>query len=222
MSVEVCHYRLALRGKPVGSHLLSTQLRGRTALLEARMTLQGSLGNATVIQRSKVHRQQFFSFSFEEETIASNDRRSFNVNFDIEAGLVQASKGTGDQASMPYVTSYEDPLGLLYHLRQLGPQEQLRAPMLGKSVLVERVGLTKLETVFGDREAQAYSLQPGGSYVYVDQEEPRLILMMSQRLEGQLLEAFLVRVDEEDEPPPVKEERRPRRSSRRRRRRSRN
>lgn len=197
MAVELCHYRLALRGKPVGSQLLSVEERGHTALLDAQLSLQGSLGNADVRQRSTVHQQRFFSFAFEEETRSSSERRSFSVTFDAEAGLVRASRGS-DQATAPYLQAFEDPLGLLYHLRRLGPDEvRLRVPMLGKEVLVERLGDTELETVLGPRRAYAYVLQPGGSYVYVDQQAPHLILQLSQRLDGQLLEALLVRVDEE-------------------------
>lgn len=224
MAVELCHYRLALRGKPVGSQFLSVEERGAAALLDAHLALQGSLGNADVRQRSKTHRQQFFSFAFEEETRSSSGRQSFSVTFDAEAGLVRASRGGGDQAAVPYVQAFEDPLGLLYHLRQLGPEAaRLRVPMLGKEVLVERLGDTELETALGPRRAYAYLLQPGGSYVYVDQQAPHLILQLAQRLEGQLLEAFLVRVDEEAArpQPEEKENRRPRRrrSGRQRRRR---
>ncbi len=200
MSVEVCHYRLALRNKAVGSQLLSTQFRGRTAILEAQLTLQGSLGSASVSQRSKVHRQQFFSFAFEEETQMSGVRRSFSVDFDIEAGLVRASKGN-DQASVPYVSAFEDPLGLLYHLRHLGPEVlHLRVPMLGKEVVIERLGEATLETALGPQVAYAYLVQPGGNYVYVERDAPHHILQLSQRLDGQLLEATLVRVDEEEAP----------------------
>jgi hypothetical protein len=222
MPTEVCHYRLSLRGKPVGSHVLSTAFRGRTAFLEGRLQVQGSLGNAAITQRSKVHRQQFFSFSFEEETNAPGDRRQFQVTFDIEAGLVRASKGS-DEASVPYVTSLEDPLGLLYHLRHLAPEdgETLRVPMLGKDVTVERVGRTTLDTALGEQEAQAFALHPGGSYVYVATQAPHPILMMSQRVGGQVLEAHLVRIDEEAESPPqdTDDAREARRGGRRRRRR---
>ena len=219
MSVEVCHYRLSLRGKPVGSHTLSTDHRGRTTILDAKLMLQGRgpLRSATVTQQSKVHRQQFFSFSFQEKSVEGSDTRTFEVLFDIEAGQVVASRNR-DKATVPYIQALEDPLGLLHHLRSLEPQETvLRVPMLGKDVVVERVGETALETALGERNAYAYALQPGGSYVYVDTAAPHLILMMRQRFDGQLLDAHLVRVDEEAEAPRESGSRRKRRRRRRKR-----
>ena len=219
MSVEVCHYRLSLRGKPVGSHILATQHRGRTTVLDAKLTLQGqgSLRSATVTQQSKVHRQQFFSFSFQEKSVEGSDTRTFEVLFDIEAGQVVAKRNR-EEATVPYIQAFEDPLGLLHHVRSLAPEETtLRVPMLGKNVVVERVGETTLETALGERTAYAYALQPGGSYVYVDAQTPNLILMLRQRFDGQLLDAQLVRVDEEAEAPREPSSRRKRRRRRRKR-----
>ena len=217
MSVEVCHYRLSLRGKPVGSHTLSTGFRGRTALLGAKLLVQDRLLNGTVTQESKVHREQFFSFSYQEKTVGSSDSRTFSVVFDLEEGLVKATKGSNDSAAVPYLEALEDPLGLLYHVRHLSADDvSLRVPMLGKAVLVERLGETTLETALGDAAAYAYLLQPGGSYVYVATQAPHPILMMSQRFDGQILDAHLVRIDEEE--PTRAEPQKRRRNSRRRRR----
>lgn len=215
MPVETCHYRLSARGKPVGTHELSTSYRGRTALLGAKLMLQGKgpFRNVTITQQSKAHRDQFFSFSFQESSTAS-DTQTFSLDFSLEEGLVKATSGR-DSASVPYIASYEDPLSLLYHLRHLGDETQLRVPMLGKDVVVERVGETMLETVLGERTARVYQLQPGGSYVYVDAAPPHPILMLTQRFDGQLLDALIVRVDENAEPP---REAAPKRKRRRRRR----
>lgn len=217
MSVEVCHYRLSLRGKPIGSHTLSTSFRGRTALLGAKLMVQDRLLNGTVTQESKVHRDQFFSFSYQEKTVSANDSRGFTVVFDLEEGLVKATKGANDSAAMPYLEALEDPLGLLYHVRHLDPgSAPLRVPMLGKAVVVERLGETVLDTALGETAAHAYLLQPGGGYLYVATAAPHPILMMSQRFDGQLLDAHLVRIDDNEpvEAQPTKR----RRGSRRRRR----
>ena len=219
MSVEVCHYRLSLRGKPVGSHTLSTGFRGRTALLGAKLTVQDRLLNGTVTQESKVHREQFFSFSFQEKTVTPNDSRSFIVEFDVDDGLVKATRGGSDSAAVPYLEPLEDPLGLLYHVRNLGALETpLRVPLLGKTVLVDRLGETTLDTVAGEKAAYAYVLRPGNSYLYVATEPPHPILLMSQPFEGYPLDASLVRIDA-DEPAQAEAPKR-RRGSRRRRRKS--
>ena len=48
-----------------------------------------------------------------------------------------------------------------------------------------------LETALGERKAYPYVLYPGPNYVYVDAAAPHLILRLTQRFEGGLLEAFL-------------------------------
>jgi hypothetical protein len=199
MPVEVCSYRLTMRGKPVGTHVLRTHETGRTVNLEAKMMLQGGLGQHTVTQTSVLHRQALFSLRFQEDLASTNERRTFKVEFDRESGLVRASRGTSDTAETPYTRPFQDPLGLLYQIRQLREDaDTLRVPMLGKDVVVERLGEIHVETVLGEHKAWVYTLHPGGSYLYVDTQPPHAILKLTQRLEGQLLDVLLVKIDEEE------------------------
>jgi hypothetical protein len=181
----------------VGSHILSTELQGRLALLESKLMLQGPLGNSTVMQRSKVHRQRFFSLLFSEETQELGSKRMFQVLFDTDKGLVIASKSPNDRTEMPLTLPYLDPLSLLYRLRFFSPEEDLlRLPLLGKTITVERVTETELDTALGKRPVWVYQLYPGGSLVYVDRDEPHAILMMSQRFDAQILDAQLISIEE--------------------------
>jgi hypothetical protein len=223
MPTEICSYRLSLRGKPIGSYVMSTSVRGRLVFLEAKLTLQGSMGNVSVSQRSKCHRFEFYSLSFQEETLSKGETRQFSMQFDAETGLVRANK-SGDVSDMPYTRPFLDPLALLYRIRHLGVETtQTRVPMIGKDVVVERIQASDLNTVelitaLGKRAAHEYQLHPGGSYVYVDAAEPHHLLMLSQRVDGQLMDALLVRVDEEADTTPPKDDRRNRRQQGRRRR----
>lgn len=224
MPVEVCSYRLSVRGKPVGTHVLRTHETGRVVNLEAKMMLQGSLGQHTVTQTSVLHRQALFSLRFQEELASTNEKRNYKVEFDRDSGLVKASRGANDTAEVPYMRAYQDPLGLLYQIRRLGEEtEALRVPMLGKDVVVERRGEMNVDTVLGERKAWVYSLHPGGSYLYVDTAAPHTILKLTQRLEGQLLDVLLVKIDEEEGMPERDEgdKKRSRKRSRGRRRRGR-
>jgi hypothetical protein len=219
MAVEVCSYRISLRGAPVGTHVLRTEHRGQTTHLEGRLMLQGSLGQLTTTQVSRVHRRHKLSLGFHESTERRGENRVYDVLFDADQGLVRASRGSGDEAAVPYIRPYRDPLGLLYELRNLEPcSDPTRIPMLGKDVTVLHLGSTELETALGRRSAHAYRLHPGNAYVYVEVEEPHAILQMSQRIEGQLLDVLLVKVGQEDAMP-VREAERPRQGKRRRRRR---
>ncbi len=196
---------------------MSSSPRGRIVFLEAKLLLQGAMGNVTVTQRSKCHRFDFYSLSFQEETQSRNETRQFSMQFDSDTGLVRANK-SGDVAEMPYLRAFLDPLSLLYRMRHIAPEAtQTRVPMIGKDVVIERVQSTELNTALGKREAYEYQLYPGGSYAYVDTAEPHHILMLSQRVDGQLLDATLVRIDEEADAP-QKEDRRNRRQQPRRRR----
>jgi hypothetical protein len=221
MAVEVCSYRLSLRGAPVGTHVLRTEHRGQVTHLEGRLMLQGSLGQVSTTQVSRVHRRRFESLGYREDTERRGEKRVYDVVFDASRGQVRASRGPGDEASVPYVLPYRDPLGLLNELRGLEPSvEPVRVPMLGKEVTVLYLGVTELDTVLGKRRAHAYRLHPGQAYVYVDESEPHTILQMSQRIEGHLLDALLAKVAQEDTMP-VRESERPRQGKRRRRRRRR-
>ena len=205
----------------MGTHVLRTEQRGQTTHLEGRLMLQGNLGQLTTTQSSRVNRQRKLSLGFREDTERRGEKLVYDVVFDSNQGLVKASRGQGDEASVPYIRPYRDPLGLLFELRGLEPaSEPIRIPMLGKDVTVLYLGTTELETVLGQRTAYAYKLHPGPAYVYVEAAEPHAILQMSQRVDGQTLDALLVKVAQEDAMP-VRESERPKQGRRRRRRRRR-
>ncbi len=199
MSVEVISYRLSHKGKPVGTHVLKTQAQGRVTLLEGHTHFQGGMGASTVVQRSRSDSTHHASLQFQEETSERNAQRSFDVRFDPRTGLVTARKGPRDEATMPYLMPYRDPLSLLSELRTLGTTEHVRVPMLGKDVDVRLVGEVELETPMGLRKANAYLLHPGGSVVYVDQRAPHVLLKLTQRLADGLLDCVLVKIAEEAE-----------------------
>ena len=214
MPTELCSYRLNLYGKAVGTHTLRTQ-RGRDGVtLEARMALQGPLGQKTVTQTSQLN-AALESLRFAEETQERSETRTFEVTFDAGRGVVRASRGKGDVAETPYILPYRDPLGLLHALRAL--PERVRAPMLGKDVVAERLAEVTLETALGERRAYPYVLYPGSNYVYVDAAPPHPVLRLTQRIDGGLLDAFIVKVAEEEGS--IQEETRPNKRNRRRRRR---
>lgn len=224
MAVDVASYRLTLRGQPVGTHVLRREERGSTTVLDGVLHLQGSLGTATTTQRSRTHRRRHHSFWYSEETQRRGERRSYEVTFDPKSGLITARRGN-DEASVPYLRPYRDPLGLLEELRaaaaEEAPAEWVRVPMLGKDVLAQHLGEAELETAFGPRRARTYVLQPGGAYVYVDVAAPHEILQMTQRIDGQWLDVQLVKIGQEAAMPQREEEGGQRRRGKRRRRRRR-
>jgi hypothetical protein len=203
MPVEVCSYRLSTRGRPVGSQTLKRSERGRTAFLEARLQLQGSLGQGTITQSSRCHAQRHHSHQFREEIQSRGEGRVFDVEFDADQGLVVATRGRSDRASIPYIRAYRDPLSLLAEIRAFTPGRDdgrpWRIPMLGKDVVVQRGADVTLDTALGPRHARVFVVQPGGSVVYVDVEPPHYLLRLVQRIDEGVVDATLVRVDEEDD-----------------------
>ncbi len=203
MPVEVCSYRLSARGRPVGSQTLKRSERGRTAFLEARLLLQGSLGQGTITQSSRCHAQRHHSHQFREETQVRGEARIYDVEFSADEGLVVASRGRNDRATIPYVQPYRDPLSLLDELRAAAGAKDdgrpWRVPMLGKDVVVQRSGDVMLETALGPRRARVFVVHPGGSVVYVDVEPPHYLLRLVQRVEDGVVDATIVRVHEDDE-----------------------
>ena len=199
MSVEVCSYRLTLKGKPAGSHVLKTQSLGRVMQLEGRAQYQGALGSTTIVQRSRCHATRHFSLRFREETTDRGGQHAFDMTFDAQEGVVVAGRGPRDQATIPYIRPYRDPLSMLLDLRSADGDAPLRLPMIGKDVIAQRASEVELDTALGRRRAAAYLLHPGGSAVYVDLDPPHLVLKMTQRLTDGYVEALLVRVAQEAE-----------------------
>ena len=203
MPVEVCSYRLTSRGRPVGSQTLSRSERGRTAFLEARVQLQGALGQGTIVQSSRAHAVRHTSQQFREETNLRGDQRQYDVRFDRDEGLVVANRGRNERASVPFLRPYRDPLSLLAELRSITAQPfaedaPLRVPLLGKDVVVYRASELEAVGPWGTTRARAYHLHPGGSVVIVELAAPHRILRLVQRLADGVVEATLVRTDEEE------------------------
>jgi hypothetical protein len=217
MAVEVCSYRLSARGRPVGSQTLKRSDRGRIAFLEARLLLQGSLGQGTITQSSRCHSQRHHSLQFREETQIRGEGRVYDVEFDVDEGLVVASRGRADRATMPYLRPYRDPLSLLAEIRAgaTAPRDETRlwrVPMLGKDVVVQRGADVMLDTALGARRARPFVVHPGGSMVYVDVAPPHALLKLVQRIDDGVVEGVLVRLHQEDvmeslEPAPTERER---------------
>lgn len=218
MRSEVQSFRLTYRGKPAGTHTLTTFTDGETTYMEGRMQLQGGLRQGTVQQRSRFHSRLFHSIHFEEGNLGRGDKRSFSIDFDENTGLIRARKGN-DVAEQPYIKAYRDPLSMLHELRALERDtETLRIPMLGKDVTARMVGANPIDTPLGMRTARTYLLQPGASYVYLDDRAPHLILKLVQRLDEFHLDAVLLRVSQEESTPDWATEQQPKRRRSRRRR----
>ncbi|MFN2322706.1 MAG: hypothetical protein ABR510_07070 [Trueperaceae bacterium] len=204
--VEALTYRLTHRGKPAGRLLVRSGERGRIAVVEARMQLQGALGAATVTQTSRSHAHKHHSLNWNEATEGRGDGRPFEVRFDADAGLVHATIGRHDSATAPYLVAYRDPLSLVRELRALAarlaagaaaPTAPWRVPMLGKDVVVARVVDLTVDVPGGPRSALGFVLHPGGSVVAIDRAPPHAPLRLVQRLPEGVLEALLVEVGEE-------------------------
>ena len=195
-TLETCYYKVSLQSKAVGNYQLSTQRTRYSTLLDAKLSLQGSFANQTISQRSKLRYPQLYSLHYREENNDRQHTRSYEVFFDSEQGLVRAIKNGSDKANIPYTVAFQDPLGLLHQVRSLDRDvEQLRVPMLGKSVTVERISTNTLSVMGQDREVDVYIIYPGSNYIYVEVEKPRRIVKLSQRVHQQWLESLLVKVE---------------------------
>lgn len=222
MAVEVTTYRYVLRGKPVGTHVLKREPAGRYVQLEARSHFQGVFNNATTVQRSRTHARAFFSTRYEEANDGRNNRRNFQLHFDIGKGLVVAQKGQRDTSEIPYLLPYRDPLSLLQELRNPDLPDLHRIPMLGKEVVVRPRGTTSIDTIFGPTKCMVYQLLPGPSYVYVMVNEPHHIVKFMQPTAEGVMETVLQTIGTEARLEPTEQggrrrRNRPKSTSRRRR-----
>ena len=227
--VETLSYALSLGAKAVGSQVLKTSVTPRVTTLECRALFQGALGTHSLEQSSRILSASGDSLYF-SETDTGGEKRTFEVTFDANSGLVQATRQLGAQlgrTEVPYLRPYSDPLGLLHVIRGLehGAALTKRVPLLGKDVLIESLGEWPLETAHGERLTYGYVLRPGPAYVYVDAEPPHALLKLLQPTQYGHVEAFLTRTVQEDgtlsapkEPAKERSGKRRRRGGRRRRR----
>lgn len=194
MSVEALTYRLELRGKTVGSHVLRRQYRNSETYLEGRLSLQGALGNVAVTQLSRCGREDAVSFEFRERNEDQGGTREFQVTFDAEAGLVRAQRNADERAETPYLVPFRDPLSLLQEVRTRRDTETpWRVPMLGKDVWVFPAGEEEIAWAGGPpQRAQRYLLRPGDARLWVARDEDRTILRFAQRVQDHYLEAHLM------------------------------
>lgn len=198
MAVEVLSFDLSQRGVPVGTFDLRTESRGGTVHLGGKLQLSGALGRMTISQTSRTHVRHFNSLSFREEQQKRGDNRTYDLKFDRSSGLVKAVRSGSDKAEHPLVRPYRDPLGMLYEIRQLDGSAAVHSiPMLGKDVQVSFVQTGTLETAVGPRQVRIYRLFPGGSLLWIGEDDGNLILKMQQRTSGLPVEAVLTRVGQE-------------------------
>jgi len=99
-----------------------------------------------------------------------------------------------DEAQVPMVQDYQDPLSLLHLLRDLDDEVKwLEVPMVGNAAHVQRLFDTTLEHAGAMLEVRTFVLRPGRCVVYIEQHAPHRILRLLQPLEaGQILEARLL------------------------------
>lgn len=210
MTVETCSYTLSLGHKAVGSQLVRTAVSGHTTTIEARAQFQGVFGQQSLTQTSQLHTRTCESLRYHEENDTKEGKRSFEVTFDAQSGLVTATRQLGlqtERAETPLLRPYSDPLGLLHRLRGVVQNEKvqngeagasLRVPLLGKDVVITQLGESEIETALGLRRVVGFVLNPGPGYVYVDAEPPYSLMRLVQPTQHGLVEAFLTRRVQED------------------------
>ena len=198
MATEVLNFELTQRGTVVGVHALRTERRGGTVHMLGRLRLEGALGRSTITQQSRAHVRQYHSLHFREEQQKRGDNRTFDLQFDRASGLVKVTATGSPAAEQPLIRPYRDPLAMLTEIRQLPADAQhMTIPMLGKDVQVSLLTTVTLETPVGPRAARVYRLFPGGSLLWIGEEEPHLILKMQQRIHGSPVEVVLTGVASE-------------------------
>lgn len=195
VSVEVHTYRLEVRGTVAGRHVMRQQEEQHEVRMEAEMDLEPPLGPCNVVQLSRSAREENESIEFAEHQEDRQGHHAFRVDFDRGRGQVLMRRDQQDQAAVPFLLPFRDPLSMLRELRRVSPEtDQVRIPMLGKSVVARTLGEVDLDTALGPRRARSYLLQPGGSRVWIDTKPPHAILRLSQAMPDHLLEARIVTI----------------------------
>ena len=204
MQSEEYRYGLSVGGRPVGEqHWSVTPDKYHWITRLQTDYLGGFLGGGRQIQVSRMHPKSRVSASYlETGEGGGRGRTHFETTFDRSSGLVtlvqkgqsSSSGGGRDEAQVPMVQDYQDPLSLLHLLRDLGDEVKwLEVPMVGNAAHVQRLPDTTLEHAGFTLEVRGFLLRPGRCVVYIEHRAPYRILRLLQPLEaGQILEARLL------------------------------
>jgi len=207
MQSEEYRYALSLGGRAVGEQHWSVTPDKYHWITRLQTDFSsGFLGGGRQIQVSRMHPKSRVSAHYlETGEGGGRGRTHFETTFDRSSGLVTLTqKGQGssngssvggrDEAQVPMVQDYQDPLSLLHLLRDLGDEVKwLEVPMVGNAAHVQRLPDSTLEHAGFTLEVRGFLLRPGRSVVYIEQHAPHRILRLLQPLEaGQILEARLL------------------------------
>jgi hypothetical protein len=190
LRAEEWQFNLTLAGRPAGVQRLTTGFERGLYVMRLEAQFQGALGAHKRLQISKLEPDLRLPAVFTE----NDNGRVFETTFDRRDGLVRLRQNR-DEAVNALTQDYHDPVSVLQFLRDLPDDvRSARVPMIGGTVLVTRLDDETVDSPWGARLSRVYYLRPGVSLVYVEAEEPRRILKLTQSLGKYALEAALTRV----------------------------
>ncbi|MBB6096809.1 hypothetical protein HNR42_000221 [Deinobacterium chartae] len=195
MRPEELHYTLYADGKFAGESVWRVTPEKHHWLIRQTTEFVGPpIGNVRRVQTSRLNPKRRTSAAYSEgpDSSARAAKPSFETVFDRKSGVVTVRQGR-DEASIPMVQDYQDPLSLIVLLRDLPADAELplRVPMIGASAYVQRLPDALCPTPWGDLEARVYYLRPGGAVVYIEQNEPNRPLRLTQEVDGVVMDSLI-------------------------------
>jgi hypothetical protein len=192
LRAEEWQFNLTLAGRPAGMQRLTTGFERGLYVMRLEAQFQGALGVQKRLQVSKLEPNLRLPAVFTE----NDNGRVFETTFDRRDGLVRLRQNR-DEAVNALTQDYHDPVSVLQFLRDLPDDvRSARVPMIGGTVLVTRLDDETVDSPWGPQRCRVYYLRPGVSLVYIEADEPRRILKLTQSLGKYALEAALTRVTE--------------------------
>lgn len=188
MQIETLKYSIKMGGRILGEQWWQVTPEPRHWVTRVQTHFnKGFLGGGVKIQVSKIHPQSRVSAHYTETTEGEAlGKGHFETVFDRKQGLVIVRQGR-DEASVPMVRGFQDPISLLQSLRSLPEDfEYMCVPMVGAHVhVLPWTGPLEMGI-------RSYSLRPGRVTVHIETASPNRIVRLIQPLGRDFVEVSLM------------------------------
>lgn len=174
MDSEELRYTLSLGGKLVGEQLWKTTPDRHHWITRVQTDFVSTfVGGGRRVQISKLHPKSLVSAGyFETAEGGGKGRSSYETLFDRKLGLVIVRQAR-DEAVIPLVRDYQDPVSLLQLLRRLPDEaKHVHVPMVGSDAHIQRLPDQILEFKSGPVSTRVFQLLPGKAVVHLETEAP--------------------------------------------------
>lgn len=195
MRPEPASFQLTLTngGRFVGKQQWNLRSDRQILTVEVDTQFTEALSGVQCTQVSRMMAQSYHSLHYHEGEYDA--RPSFETFVEHDEGMICLRQGR-EEARIPLVEDYHDPVSLLYWIRTLDGAALSKARLTGGTAYVQHIGLQEVSGV----SAHVYVVCPGNAYVSVEKDAPHRILHLVQPCRFGNIEAHYAKSSKRSKP----------------------